>query len=205
MNKIVIVDYGAGNIDSIFKAVKYCGGDVVVSSKADAIENASHIILPGVGTFDNAYNCLKATGLIPVIKEQVVSYNLPLLGICVGMQLLATYGEEGDGSEGLNLIPGIVKKMIPFNEFKVPHVGWNEIAFKNKSALSKGISNNSNFYFVHSYMFHCTDNNDLIATADYLNDGVTAIIQKGNVFGVQFHPEKSQKNGAKLLKNFIEL
>ena len=205
MNNIVIIDYGAGNIDSVYKAVKVCGGDVVVSSKAEDLESSTHLILPGVGSFDDAYKSLESTGLIPVIKEQVKKYNIPLLGICLGMQLLASYGEEGEGSIGLNLVPGKVIKMKGSALYKIPHVGWNDIKIYRESEILDGIKNHSNFYFVHSYMFCCEVKNSIVAEADYLDSGVTAIVQKDNVFGVQFHPEKSQIIGSKLLENFINL
>lgn len=201
---IVVIDFGAGNIDSVIKAVQYCGGQVKRTTHAEDLETCSHMILPGVGSFDDAYNSLEATGLIPVIKEQIEKYQIPFLGICVGMQLLASYGEEGKGSKGLGLIPGEVTKIKGSDEHKIPHVGWNDITITKETPLTEGLHSGSDFYFVHSYSFKPEDESNIIATTDY-SETIVAAVNKGSVYGTQFHPEKSQKLGAQLLKNFINL
>lgn len=201
---IVVIDFGAGNIDSVLKAVQYCGGEVKRTTSATDLETCSHMILPGVGSFDDAYNNLEATGLIPVIKEQIEKYQIPFLGICVGMQLLASYGEEGEGSKGLGLIPGEVTKINGSEKYKIPHVGWNDISITKETSLTEGLTSGSDFYFVHSYSFKAENPDDVIATTEY-SESIVAAVNRGSVYGTQFHPEKSQKLGAQILKNFINL
>lgn len=201
---IAVIDFGAGNIDSVIKAVHYCGGEVKRTTEAADLETCTHMILPGVGSFDDAYRNLEATGLIPVIKEQIEKYQIPFLGICVGMQLLASKGEEGKGSIGLGLIPGEVTKIRGGEQYKIPHVGWNNINITRETPLTAELSSGSDFYFVHSYSFRCEDPSDVIATVDY-SEQIVAAVNRGSVYGTQFHPEKSQKLGAQLLKNFINL
>lgn len=205
MAKIVIIDYGMGNLDSVARAIEYCGGFPIVTNKKEEIETATHIILPGVGAFSNGMENLKKTGLDEILREQIFKSKIPLLGICLGMQLLGTKGYEGGETNGLNFIEGEVKKLQPkIASERIPHIGWNEVILKKESLLFKNISSGKDFYFVHSYHFICNQENNVIALTPYCGNFISAI-QKDNIFGVQFHPEKSQKPGFQILKNFLEI
>lgn len=205
-NDIVIIDYGSGNIRSIFNALKHCVGDgsqVVVSNDANVIENAGRLILPGVGAFAECKRKLDESALLPSIKRGV-EQGKPLLGICVGMQVLADEGREFGTSEGLGLIGGAVRKIEFQNDFngakKLPHVGWSRIKRK-ECPLFENIPANEYFYFVHSYIFETKESDDVAATADY-GEEFTAAVWRGNIFGCQFHPEKSDRAGLRLMENF---
>lgn len=203
MNSVVVIDYSVGNIDSVLKAVRWCGGNAIITRDSRDVETCSHIILPGVGSFDKAFGELKRTGLIHTLRDQVVNRGIPILGICVGMQLMASYGEEGSGSEGLGLIPGKVTRISAGKGYKLPHVGWNDIHYVNDTCLFTNIPDGKDFYFSHSFCFRSDDRQHVVAEVMY-SEAITAAIQKDNIYGVQFHPEKSQKVGMQLLKNFIE-
>ncbi|MBI2063445.1 MAG: imidazole glycerol phosphate synthase subunit HisH [Candidatus Yanofskybacteria bacterium] len=200
---IVIVDYGLGNLFSVRNAFKLLGVEVIVSSKPNDIKNAERLILPGVGAFGDGMNNLKAKGLDEVIIEEVSANKKPFLGICLGLQLLADIGFEYGENKGLGLISGNVRKLeVESRGLKVPHIGWNNVSYIKESPLFKGIKPDSDFYFVHSYQLICGDKENLVATAQY-GETITAAIQKNNIFASQFHPEKSQENGLKLLENFV--
>lgn len=203
MNLVAVVDYGMCNLDSVRRAVEECGGTVVVTSQAQDLKTANRIILPGVGAFPEAMRNIKALSLDRVLYEQAMEENIPLLGICLGMQLLASKGWEGEETDGLGLIPGEVRRMEPFGaDTRIPHVGWNEVHPTQESPLFRNISSGKDFYFVHSYHF-CPENNaHILADTPYAGRFVSAV-HSGSVFGVQFHPEKSQKMGFQLLKNFL--
>lgn len=203
MNIVAVVDYGMCNLDSVRRAVEECGGTVVVTSQAQDLETANRIILPGVGAFQEAMRNIKALSLDRVLYEQAIEKNIPLLGICLGMQLLASKGWEGEKTDGLGLIPGEIRRLEPFGtDTRIPHVGWNEVNPSRESNLFRDISSGKDFYFVHSYHF-CTENDShILAHTPYAGRFVSAV-QSGFVFGVQFHPEKSQKTGFQLLKNFL--
>lgn len=204
-NNTIVVDYGVGNLDSIRRALEECGGNVKVSDSAADIQNASHIVLPGVGAFNAGMDNLRARGLIEVLTEQVSVNKIPFLGVCLGMQLLADRGFEGGESAGLGLIKGEVRLLKRQNDNeRIPHVGWNEVIWMKESPLSKNIISGKDFYFVHSYHFVCSDPNNTIGHTKYA-DGFVSAIQENNIFGVQFHPEKSQKVGFQILKNFLAL
>lgn len=202
---IVIIDYGMGNLLSVRKAFEYLGEEVTVISDPQKMEEASRVVLPGVGAFPDAIMALGAKGWLEALQRQVVEAGKPFLGICLGMQLLADEGEENYPCKGLGWVRGKVKRFLfTDKEFKVPQVGWNEVRPTGNSPLFQGIREGDTFYFVHSYHMVCADEKDIAAKCHYGEDFVAAV-QKDNVFATQFHPEKSQDNGLKILKNFIEL
>jgi imidazole glycerol-phosphate synthase subunit HisH len=197
---IAIVDYGMGNLHSVSKAIERLGCEVAVTSDADRILSADGVILPGVGAFGDAMVNLRDTGLADTVKTYAAS-GKPLLGICLGMQLLFTESEEHGRHQGLDLLPGRVVRFQ--GDYKVPHMGWNELEFKQPSPLFEGLEQ-GHVYFVHSYHALPESKGDLLATADYYQQ-VTAIVGRGSVFGMQFHPEKSGELGMSLLRRFVEL
>lgn len=197
---IAIVDYGAGNIFSVKNAMDYLGMPAELTSKADDIRNADGIILPGVGAFPWAINMLTKSGLVEVIKEEAV--KKPFLGICLGMQLIFSKGYEFEETDGLGLIDGQVRLMTP-EGLSIPHIGWNRLEKNRECALLNGLGDDEYVYFVHSYAAECADE-DVAAYCEYGNR-VTALVNRGTVYGAQFHPEKSGKTGLKILSNFAEL
>ncbi len=198
---IVLIDYGVGNLYSVEKAAAFVGGDVKISSSAEDIVRAEKIILPGVGAFGDCMKNLEATGLIPTIKREISS-GKPILGICVGMQILFASSEESPCVDGLKIFGGQVRK-IRAGDLKIPHMGWNSIKFRD-SKLFAGFSGESYFYFVHSYHAAPDDRNIIAATTTY-GETVTAAIEFENIFATQFHPEKSGDVGLRVLKNFVDL
>jgi glutamine amidotransferase len=210
--KIAIVDYESGNLKSVSKAVEFASEkvgaktEVSIVNLVDDLKQFDKIILPGQGSFKQCYNSLNSIdGLIEELNNMVLNQKKNILGICVGMQLFADYGDEDGGSKGFGWIKGEVKKIKLDNpSLKLPHMGWNTIAVQKKSKLFEDIQNESHFYFVHSYSFEVADKSDVLAITDYSNS-VTAAVEKDNIFGTQFHPEKSQENGIKILENFIKL
>ncbi len=199
---IAIIDYDAGNIKSVEKALQYLGEEAVITRDAGEILAADKVILPGVGAFGDAMEKLNRYGLVPVIHE-VVEKGIPFLGICLGLQLMFESSEEAPGVKGLGLLKGKIVRIPEGNGLKVPHMGWNSLSFPKKGRLFAGIPENSYVYFVHSYYLQAEE--DIVtATAEY---GVTihASVEKGNVFACQFHPEKSSHTGLTILKNFVEL
>jgi len=199
---IVIIDYGSGNLRSAQKAFeKVAGEQVEVTNNPKQLAKASHIVLPGVGAFgDCAAGLRSIDGMVAAMEEEVLAKKKPFLGICVGMQLLAEVGLEHGEHKGLGWIPGKVVKLQPKNNLPVPHMGWNDVNFIQNKPLINGIG--SEFYFVHSYYFDCPQE-FVVATVNY-GGAATAIVAKDNILGVQFHPEKSQNNGLKLIENFIQ-
>jgi glutamine amidotransferase len=199
---IVIVDYGVGNTYSVGNAIKFLGyKKLQISDQENSIRNADVLILPGVGAFDEAARNLRNRMLHNLLNEEVLVKKKPILGICVGMQLLAEGSEENGWHEGLNWIPGKVKKLELPPSYAVPQVGWNNILFSKRDPLFSRTAESPNFYFDHSYHFETTPEHRL-AWCDYGIE-VTAAVQKENIFGVQFHPEKSQTNGLKLFRGFF--
>ncbi len=203
MNNVTIIDSGICNIDSIRRAVEECGGRANVTNNPSTLGSSDRIILPGVGSFPDAVRALRSRDLDRAIAEEVMNFSLPFLGICLGMQLLASIGEEGEIIDGFNWIPGNVRRLEKREESeRVPHVGWNEVYPTRESPLFSGIPDGSDFYFTHSYHFECADSSHVLATTPYCGT-FTSAIEKGPILGVQFHPEKSQKYGMKLLSNFL--
>ncbi len=198
---IAIIDYGMGNLRSVQKALEKVGAQTVISQDPMEIQKADKVILPGVGAMLPAMEKLKTLGLISVIKESIES-GKPFLGICLGLQLLFEKSSEGGDVAGLNVIKGNVDR---FQKLKVPHMGWNQLHIKNSQCpLFPGVEELANVYFCHSYFVRPADMSVAATTTDYGIEFVSAIWNK-NVFGVQFHPEKSQSTGLKILKNFVEL
>lgn len=201
---IGIIDYGMGNIHSVYKALEHMGAEVFVSNDPKEFESCGKIVLPGVGAFDDAVIELEKRGLIQMVRESSLN-NKIFLGICLGMQLLFETSEEAVQKKGLGLIPGSVKRFCASNELKVPHMGWNTLKLQNRDCpLFKGIPGDPYVYFCHSYYADPQDKEVVAATCDY-GVNFSAIVWKNNFFGVQFHPEKSQATGLKILKNFVEL
>ena len=192
---IAIIDYDAGNLRSVEKALISLGEDVVVSREADVLLAADKVILPGVGAFGDAMNKLKEYGLVEVI---------PLLGICLGLQLMFEESDEAPGVKGLGLLKGKILRIPPKEGLKIPHMGWNSIDIKPQARLFKGIKNNSYVYFVHSYYLKA-DEEDIVAASTEYSVHIHASVESGNIFACQFHPEKSSDIGLKILKNFAEL
>ena len=200
--KIVIVNYGIGNMHSVYNAIKYLGyNKVQISDNENIIESADALILPGVGAFGACAKNLRDRNLHNILDEQVLGANKPILGICVGMQLLATFSEENGIHQGLDWIKAKVVKLQLPQDFAVPHVGWNNVKIRGKQSLFARNKIDSNFYFDHSYHFECDEQ----FVAGYCDYGVrvTAAVQHKNIFGIQFHPEKSQTNGLKLFRSFF--
>ncbi len=198
---IVIVNYGVGNFGSVEKALRFLGKDVVISNKPDVIIGSDKIILHGVGAFRDAIEFLKESTLIPVIKGEIAK-GKPLLGICLGLQLLFEESEEGGLFRGLSLMMGRVKRFK--GNIKVPHMGWNRVYENSPSYLLKDIPNGSHFYFANSYYADAKDEKVIKGITEY---GIhfPSVVEKGNIFGTQFHPEKSGEMGLRVLENFANL
>jgi imidazole glycerol-phosphate synthase subunit HisH len=206
-SKIVIIDYNSGNIRSVFNAltsIKQDSQHVIISNKISDIKEASHLILPGVGSFADCMQGLSAVnGLIAEIKNHIKK-GKSFLGICVGMQLLAEFGYEDGKNQGLNFIPGeVIKIDSNNNSLKIPHIGWNDLEIKSDHKILSGIEQGDHFYFVHSYHFQTRSQENIIAQVSYGKNKIAAIIAQDNIIATQFHPEKSADNGLKLLQNFI--
>jgi len=200
---IVILDYGMGNVGSILNMLKKIGADARISGDPEIINNADKIILPGVGAFDMGMTKLNEIGLVSVIREHTLVKKKPILGICLGMQMLGRSSEEGE-KEGLALIPfdNVRFKFKDDIELKVPHMGWDRVIIEKKeSPLLYGLDNNQRYYFVHSFHAVCDKTDNILMTCDYGYDFAAAVSNE-NIYGVQFHPEKSHKFGMALLDNF---
>jgi glutamine amidotransferase len=201
---ISIVDYDAGNIKSVEKALRYIGVDTKVTRDPDEILHADHVIVPGVGAFEDAMGKMKKYELISVLRE-VAAKGTPILGICLGLQLFFERSDESvKGVEGLKLLPGEIVKFPETEGYKIPHMGWNSIKINPTSRLLKNIPEESYVYFVHSYYLKAKNPDDVAATTDYIVN-VHAAAEHDNIFATQFHPEKSGEVGLKILKNFAAL
>lgn len=198
---IAIIDYGVGNLHNLKNALDFLGLEGRIVQDPESLGAASHIILPGVGAFRPAMDRLRDCGMVPVVRERVAA-GVPFLGVCVGMQLLFETSEEGGEYEGLGLIPG---RVVRFSHgLKIPQIGWNQVVFQRDDPLLEGIPGQSYFYFVHSYHAVLTHESDGLGLADY-GEWFPAIVRRGNLWGAQFHPEKSQDQGLRLLTNFSRL
>lgn len=202
---IVIIDYGIGNLRSIQSKFERFKINALISSNIEDIKNAEKLILPGVGSFLNGMNNLRDYGLLDILNQKVLEDKTPILGICLGMQLMTKGSEEGN-AEGLGWFDAETVK-FRFDganaNLKIPHMGWNEVKFSKESKLCEGIETNLDFYFVHSYHVKCNVDSDNLAMTDYGYE-FTSMIQKDNIYGAQFHPEKSHKHGVTIFKNFVE-
>ena len=199
---IAIIDYDAGNIKSVEKAFVYIGEDVVLTRDRDVILSADGVVLPGVGAFGDAMDKLDRYGLSDTLRE-VVKLNIPLLGICLGQQLLFESSEESPGAKGLGILKGKIRR-IPETGLKIPHIGWNDLKFPRKGRLFEGIPEGTYVYFVHSYYLDSEDKSIVTATCEY-GTTIEASVESGNVFAAQFHPEKSSDLGLKMLENFVSV
>jgi glutamine amidotransferase len=201
---IAIVDYGMGNLGSLMNMFKHIGIKAQITSDPETIKNAEKLLLPGVGSFDHGVQSLKSHGLFEIIDKKVRSTDCPILGICLGMQLMGQGSQEGS-EKGFGWFNAEAIKFQPKNKkYKVPHMGWNFLDVKNDCPLLQGLPNESRFYFVHSYHFCCHQPDNTAATTNYEID-FSSVVWKDNIFGAQFHPEKSHKFGMKLLENFGNL
>ena len=200
---IAIVDYNAGNLKSVEQAMLYLGQKVLVTSRPEEILSADKVILPGVGAFGDAMKNLTAAGLDTVLRE-VADRKKPLLGICLGMQLLFEESEESPGVKGLGLLPGLILRIPAAPGLKIPHMGWNNLKINSGKSLYRSVPDSSYVYFVHSYYLKANDPEDVAARCEY---GVTidASVESGNLYGCQFHPEKSGDVGLKILSNFADI
>lgn len=205
MQQIVIVDYGMGNLFSVQKKLNRMDVKVIISSSVSDIEKADKIILPGVGHFEKAMTNLNEMKLIDVLNHQVLEQKKPILGICLGMQLMCNESEEGN-CEGLKWIDATVKhfEISDTLRYKIPHTGWNQIHITKESPLMNGIANGNEFYFVHRFHVTCHNSSDILNTTDY-EISFSSAFQKENIFGVQYHPEKSHDTGTRLMENFVNL
>ena len=200
---IAIVDYDAGNIKSVEKALQFLGQEPVVTRDKETLLQAEKVIVPGVGAFGDAMGKMHQYGLVEVLRE-IAAKGTPLLGICLGLQLFFESSEETPGVEGLGLLPGKIVRIPDKEGFKIPHMGWNSISIQPESRLLRGIPEGSYVYFVHSYYLKAENPSDVAATADYIVD-FHAAVEHENIFATQFHPEKSGEIGLQILRNFVTM
>lgn len=202
--KVAIINYGMGNLGSVRRAMEELRTDVVLATHPEMLADANRIILPGVGAFGEGMERLRVGGWVDAVQRRVVEDGKPMLGICLGMQMLAGSSEENGIHQGLNLIPGKVRRLDQLGcSLRIPHVGWNEVTHRTGTPLCAGIPQGMDFYFVHSFAFESDNPDDVHATAVY-GITLTAIVRRRHVFGTQFHPEKSSKAGRQVLRNFLE-
>lgn len=204
---IAIIDYGAGNLRSVVNAFEALGQRPQITSDPSDLEKARAIVLPGVGAFGEGMEHLRRLNLVEALNQEVLGKGKPYLGICLGLQFLAEVGLEHGRHEGLGWIRGRVEHLRPNgSEYRVPHIGWNEVEVRRDASLFERLEDGPVFYFVHSYHLvpEETDKNSVVATS-WHGQAITAAVQKGNIYGVQFHPEKSQRSGLALLRNFVNL
>ena len=200
---IAIIDYDAGNIKSVEKALQFLGEETVITRDREMILSADGVILPGVGAFGDAMDKLKEYGLVPVIRD-CVDKKVPFMGICLGLQLMFDSSEESPGVEGLSILPGKIVRIPSEGGLKVPHIGWNNLRFPNVGRLFRGVPENAYVYFVHSYYLQADEPEIVKAVTEY-GTLIQAAVEKGNIFACQFHPEKSSEVGMQILRNFISV
>ena len=204
MSDVLIIDYGMGNLRSVANAFEAIGCRPTISSNPDELPAAARIVLPGVGAFVDGMSNLRAGGWVEPLAREVLERGTPFLGICLGMQLLATTGTEGKIYPGLNWIGGIVERIEASDpSIRVPHIGWNDVRFKHGTAMYDGLRDSEAFYFVHSYVLQPDESSIANATCDHGMDFCASVVSK-NIWAVQFHPEKSQGPGLRLLRNFVD-
>ncbi len=200
--KVAVIDYGMGNLGSVRRAFEECGAEVSVCRDPMEVNGAQRIVLPGVGAFTDGMKNLTAAGWVEKLRESIRDPEVALIGICLGMQLLAQSGSEGGETQGLCLIPGHVRLLHAIDSSeRIPHVGWNEVHTVRPTALLRGIPDGTDFYFVHSY--HFSEGGDAVCAKTPYGGGFASVVAAGNVFGTQFHPEKSSRPGFALLRNFL--
>lgn len=208
--KIAIIDYGAGNLFSVqaaFTRLNLAGVEIVITDNAQQVQDASHIVLPGVGAFADCLQALQGCrGMISALERAVFTHHTPFLGICVGMQLLCEKGTEGGVHAGLGWLKGEITALTadPAQNIRIPHMGWNSLHLTQPHALLEGIGEGDDVYFVHSYHAHLSDATQIIATTDY-GQTITAMVAHENIMGTQFHPEKSHRHGEAILANFVKM
>jgi glutamine amidotransferase len=201
--RIAIVDYGMGNLLSVYSAFDYLGAEVKVCKHPEELLTVDRIVIPGVGAFKDCIDKIISTGFKEVLDEQVLQRGKPILGICLGMQVMAKIGLEGGENKGLGWFDATIVKLSPnYPTLRIPNIGWNDVSFDPNIFLFKGVPQNADFYHVHSYFMDVNDPSDIVATYEY-RQRVTAAVLKDNIFATQFHPEKSQDHGLKILENFI--
>lgn len=203
---IAIIDYGSGNVSAISTILEKQKIPHVLTSNQDTLAQASKYILPGVGAFDPSIKTLRETGMVDLLTTEIIDHKKPVLGICVGMHLLADSSEEGQ-EPGLGWIPGRVKKIVISEQTApphLPHMGWNSISIRQENQIFKNVNTETGFYFLHSYYFDAKSENDVVASVEY-RGSLTCSIVRNNIYGMQFHPEKSHDNGKLLFKNFASL
>jgi imidazole glycerol-phosphate synthase subunit HisH len=202
--RVGVIDCGISNITSVLNAFLYLGCNVKTVSKSKEVSDFTHLVLPGVGSFPKGMENLIIKGFDEAISNEVEK-GKPILGLCLGMQLFAEFGEEFEPTNGLRLIEGHISKIdTGESRLRLPHIGWNKVTFKNNSVIAAGVPESSAFYFVHSYSYSNPNEPYVVGICDYSTE-VVAFIEKDNIFGAQFHPEKSQANGLLLLKNFTKV
>jgi glutamine amidotransferase len=201
--KICIIDADGGNKMSVYNILKHLNIEVKISRSRKDLSDATHLILPGVGSYSNLMNNLKKHNLVDLLSEEVLIKKKKFLGICVGMQVLSTFGNEYCKTPGLNWIEGIVRK-IDSKDLRLPHIGWNNLSFSKNHFIAKDIREDLNFYFLHSFVFETKNINSVIATTEY-GETLPSIVNFDNIWGFQFHPEKSQYAGQVILRNFLNL
>ena len=200
---IAIIDYGAGNLQSVKKAFDFIGAESVITDNPEVINACDRVLLPGVGSFGDAMDSMAKNGLVETVKQNALS-GKPFLGICLGLQLLFEESEESPGVKGLGIFKGKIKKFSPDMGLKIPHIGWNSLEIKQKDTLFKDVPEDAYVYFVHSYYLHAEDENDIATVTNYGIDFHSAV-GKNNIFATQFHPEKSGDVGLQILKNFASM
>ncbi|MFZ6033689.1 MAG: imidazole glycerol phosphate synthase subunit HisH [Melioribacter sp.] len=205
MAYVAIIDYGMGNLRSIYNKLKKLGTNCIITSQLNEIEAAEKIVLPGVGNFKAAMEKLNSLNLIEILNKKVLEDKVPILGICLGVQLFCKHSEEGD-AKGLGWIDAEVVRFRVRDQikYKVPHMGWNDVKIINSNTLDKSIKSDDQFYFVHSYHLQCNNSQDIWMTTNYDYEFVSAV-HRENIYGTQFHPEKSHNTGFELLKRFADL
>ncbi len=204
-HKVCIIDYGVGNLTSVKNSLELLGVSATISSSRDSIRKATHLVLPGVGSFGAGILGLRVRNLIPVLREEVVEKRKKILGICLGMQLFASEGFEGGSHKGLDFIKGkVVKIDTRESGHRLPHIGWNNVAIENRHIITSRFESEPIFYFVHSYHFVPDERRVVAGTSCYGHD-IVALVEDGNIWGTQFHPEKSDMDGLQIFKNFLDL